>query len=104
LKIKKKKRKTNMSMDLDVQKEPQEEEVVDEYLLAFEAVEQEALNEATVLRYNEMLLNERTDDVAVKIKEKCIYKVAKHHSGNLPAIFLVVATSLRTHALTLSLH
>ena len=46
-----------MSMDLDVQKEPQEEEVVDEYLLAFEAVEQEALNEATVLRYNEMLLN-----------------------------------------------
>lgn len=68
-----------MSMELDVPPE----EAVDEYLQAFELLESEAPSEAGIARYHELLLSDRADDVAVKVKEKCIYKLAKHHSGNV---------------------
>ncbi len=80
-----------MSMELDA---PQEE-VVDEYLQAFEALESEAPSEASIARCNELLLSDRTDEVAVKIKEKCIYKLAKHHSGN---VFTILSHKDRSHA------
>ncbi len=53
----------------------EETEEVDEFVEAFEAIDEEAEKDAGV--YESMLKNERMDDAAVKIKEKCILRVAR---------------------------
>lgn len=57
------------------------EEEIDEYKLAFEEIENSPNDSAVSLKVEELLNNkERTDDVAIKIKEKCIYKLARSHT------------------------
>jgi len=54
------------------------EELVDEYVLAFEAAE--AANDQSPSAWESLLAEPRVDESATKIKEKCIYKLAKLHA------------------------
>ena len=72
----------NMSDSMDVEAdgstpgaaEGEEIEVLDELVLSFEAID-EASKDVSV--YEAFMSNGRTDDVAVKIKEKCIYRITR---------------------------
>eukprot|EP01032_Pedospumella_encystans_P023025 gene23025-26079_t len=48
----------------------------DEYLTNFEAVEG-STDESKIADYQTLLLNPRYDEKAVKIKEQCIYRLAR---------------------------
>ena len=55
------------------------EEEADPYQEEFDAIDED---EKSVDVFEKMLLNERTDDSAVKIKEKCIYRLGRLHTEN----------------------
>ena len=55
------------------------EEEADPYQEEFAAIDED---EKSVDVFEKMLLNERTDDSAVKIKEKCIYRLGRLHTEN----------------------
>jgi hypothetical protein len=65
----------------------EEEEVVDEYQVAFDAVVEGfdsgiLLSGPATISFKELLnSNDRTDDAALKIKEQCLYRYA-----NCPAV------------------
>lgn len=66
-------------MDVDVDVEVQED-VIDQLRVTFEELE-ESLSEMTAAtapalcaKYQDIMVNERSDEVATKIKEKCIYR------------------------------
>jgi 26S proteasome regulatory subunit N6 len=59
------------AMDVEVE----DIEALDEYEMAFEELENAATKSDA--EYQKLLANERVDDVAVKIKEQCIYRLAK---------------------------
>jgi len=54
-----------------------EEIEVDEYKTSFEALESSTDLETKITDYQALLLNPRIDDKAVKIKEQCIYRLAR---------------------------
>jgi 26S proteasome regulatory subunit N6 len=65
---------------MDVDAEPLEEEEavpLDELVLAFEALDEST---SDLTSYASIMSNERTDDAAIKIKERCIYRIAKIHT------------------------
>ena len=73
---------TKDNMDVEVPEETndameQDEDILDDYQIAFDDVEE---LESTVgpleiiIKYNNLLNNERTDENATKIKENIIYK------------------------------
>ena len=57
-------------MEVVVPDEPEAE--IDELKIAFELLEEKISHSPS--DYQELLLNPRMDDAAVKIKEQCIYK------------------------------
>jgi hypothetical protein len=61
--------------DAVVAMEEMEEEIVDEYVSAFDALE--VSSDATATKtagYQALLANARVDEKALKIKEQCIYR------------------------------
>lgn len=62
--------KENTEMEIVVAEENENE--IDEYKTAFELLEENVSDNANDFKL--MLLNARMDEVAVKIKEQCIYK------------------------------
>ena len=78
-----------------------EEEVIDELRVSFEDLE-ESLSEMTAetaattcQKYQDVLSNERSDEVATKIKEKCIYRyVLSYYDTTQYDIFLFVESHL----------
>lgn len=68
-----------MSDQMEIDEQPellQEEEQIDELQLKFQEIEEsEDLNkEKAAQQYDELLANSRDDEIANKIKEKCVYK------------------------------
>ena len=53
----------------------EETEDIDEFVQAFEDIDGETEKDSGV--YESMLRNERMDDAAVKVKEKCIQRMAR---------------------------
>jgi 26S proteasome regulatory subunit N6 len=51
-----------------------EEEMPDEFVLAFDAISED---EKTISIFEEFMNNDRTDDIAIKVKEKAVYKIAR---------------------------
>ena len=68
-----------MSSDMDVVESIPEEEVeaLDEFVLAFEVLDQNSTN---LEEYAVFMRNERNDDAAIKVKENCIYRITKIHT------------------------
>jgi len=54
--------------------------VLDEYKIAFDSLSSQSLSSQVVQSYQELLLNPRLDDVAIKIKEECIYKITRYYT------------------------
>jgi len=54
--------------------------VLDEYKIAFDELSSKPLSSHTIESYQELLLNTRLDDVAIKIKEECIYKITRYYT------------------------
>ncbi len=52
----------------------EETELLDEFVLSFDAIEE---SQKDVKVYESLMLNERVDDIAVKVKEKCIYRITR---------------------------
>jgi 26S proteasome regulatory subunit N6 len=56
-----------------------DENEVDAFVEEFEGIDESEKNTSV---FEKMLVNERTDDAAVKIKEKCMYKLGRLHTEN----------------------
>lgn len=54
-----------------------DEEILDELKIAFEELEE---NDGKVADYEKLMDNDRVDEIAVKTKEKVIYKIARMHT------------------------
>lgn len=58
-----------------------EEAVLDEYVIAFEELEESP--SATAGAYQIFLQNPRIDETALKIKEQCIYKLVRFQKNRI---------------------
>ena len=54
--------------------------VLDEYKIAFDELASKPLSSQTIQSYQDLLLNTRLDDAAIKIKEECIYKITRYYT------------------------
>lgn len=61
-------------MDVEIE----EVEVLDEFVLDFEALDEATMKDVGV--YQKFLQNERSDDAAVRVKEMCIYRITRLHT------------------------
>eukprot|EP00606_Chrysophyceae_sp_TOSAG23-5_P000174 GSChrysophyteH2.ASY1.ANO1.241.1 assembled CDS len=65
------------AMDVDIPVGEEEEEVIDELVLAFDAIEESSTDLSV---YAALMNNERVDDAAIRIKERCIYRITRIHT------------------------
>jgi len=75
--------KDNMDVEVDPANDIIDENIIDEYQLEYEELDKsdsELTNIEAIYKYKQLLNNERFDEVAVKVKEFCLYKLAKYYT------------------------